>query len=76
MADKLIRIMLNMMDVVCANDKNDFAILDDGDQCPASTEAEMGHCYEKAKYSLAKRLMEKWIENEQFEYDMNAEDCK
>lgn len=68
--------MSNMMDVVCANEKDDFSILDDGEQCLATNRAKIMTCANKALYSLVKRLMDKWIENEHFELETDAEDCK
>lgn len=67
-----------MVDVICANEKNDFAISDDVDQCIESDvdNGKSKACGTRAKYSLTKRIMEKLIENEHFELDTDAEDCK
>lgn len=70
------RIVSKLMDVYCANAKNDFAILDDAPNCLRSAGSEVLACVNKATYSVAKRFMEKWIENEHFELKMDVKDCK
>lgn len=73
---KVQRIERNLMELICAQEENDFAILDGGQQCIASSLVEIKTCANKAIYLVAKRLLEKWIENEHFELKMVAEDCK
>lgn len=68
--------MSNMMDMVCANDNTDFSILEDAEQCIATNRVKIMTCANKAFYSLLKRIMEKWIENEHFDFEMDTEDCK
>lgn len=65
-----------MDDVICANAENDFSILDDGPECIGLNADKLATCANKALYSILKRSLEKWIENEHFELKMDAEDCK
>lgn len=75
--EKVLRIMNNMLDLVCENKKNDFAILDgEGERCLTSNRVRIKTCANKAAYSVAKRTIEKWIEDEHFTLEMGAEDCK
>lgn len=71
--------MSNMLNMICANDKNDFGIFDvkgEGEHCLTSNRVRIVTCANKAVYSVAKRIVEKLIENEHFEFEMDAEDCK
>lgn len=79
LAQKVNRIAKNMVDLVCSNDEDDFALFDsngEGQRCVVSNQVEMKTCANKAVYSVAKRIIEKWIENEHFEFEMEPEDCK
>lgn len=65
-----------MMDVICANNESDFSILDDGPDCISTNRVKIMTCVNKVFYSIVKRFVVKWIENEHFELEMDAEDCK
>lgn len=68
-----------MVGLICTNDENVFALFDvngEGQKCFESSQVEIMTCANKAVYSTAKRFLEKSIENEQFELEMEPEDCK
>lgn len=78
-AQKMDRIVKNMLSLVCVNDENDFALFDangEGQRCVDSKQIEMKTCANKAIFLVAKRIIEKWIENEHFKFEMEPEDCK
>lgn len=77
--ETLHRLMSNLLDLICSNEKDDFAVFEfkgEGEQCLASNRVKIMTCVNRAAYSLAKRVVEKLIENERFEFEMEAEDCK
>ena len=69
-----------MLDLICATDKNNnFALFDvrgEGERCLTSNRVKIMTCANKALYSLAKRIVEKIIENEHFEFEMDDADCQ
>lgn len=71
--------MQNMLELICSNDENDFALFDvngEGQECFESSQIEIMTCVNKAIYLFAKRIIEKLIENEHFKFELEAEDCK
>lgn len=78
-ARKADKVFKNMINLVCSNDENDFALFGvngEGQKCVELNYIEMKACANKATYSIVKRLLEKWIENEHFKFEMEPEDCK
>lgn len=68
-----------MVHLICANDENDFALLDvygEGQRCFVSSQVEIMTCVNEAIYSVTQRILEKWIENEHFKREVEVEDCK
>lgn len=68
-----------MLDLICSNDENDFAIFNvkgEGEHCLSSNRVKIMTCANKALYSVTQRIIEKWIENEHFMFEMEAADCK
>lgn len=64
---------------MCANGDNDFALFDanvEGQRCFESSQVEIMTCINKAIYSVTQRILEKWIENEHFQFEVEAEDCQ
>lgn len=76
---KVDRINKNLLNLVCSNDEDNFAIFSvegDGLKCVQSSFAEIKTCANKAVFSVTERLLEKWIENEHFNCGMETEDCQ
>lgn len=74
-------ILKRMMDLICSYDEDDFAFYDlDGEleQCVKTSrvDREISTCAHKAVYFVAKRILEKWILNEHFRFEIDAQDCK
>lgn len=77
MARKSDKILENLVNMICTNVENDSSIIGaSGQQCLVSSQVEIMTCANKSIYSVVKRLLEKWIENEHFAFEMEAEDCK
>lgn len=75
--EKVLRITNNLLDLICANDKDDFKILDgEGERCLTSNRVKIMTCGNKALYAVLKRTAEKWIENEHFSVELDVDDCK
>lgn len=73
------RIVKNMVDLICVNKEDDFALFDvngEGHQCLGSSQVQIKTCANKAVFSVTERIIEKWIENEHFQFTTEAEDCK
>jgi hypothetical protein len=76
-SDSFERIFNKTVDLICLNDGDDFALsIQKFPQCFESSESEVKTCSMKAGYAILKRILEKLIENEHFEFKMDAEDCK
>lgn len=76
---KIDRINKNMLDMICANDANDYAIFavrGEGEHCLTSNRVKIMTCANKALHAVTQRMLEKWIENEHFTFDMETDDCK
>lgn len=76
---KMHKIVKNMVHLMCANGDNDFALFDAnvaGQRCFESSQVEIMTCINKAIYSVTQRILEKWIENEHFQFEVEAEDCQ
>lgn len=74
--DKIAKSMVGLM---CKSDENDFALFDvngEGQRCIESSQIQILTCVNKALYSVTQRILEKWIENEHFNFEVEAEDCK
>lgn len=72
-------IIYGLLDVVCANDGDDFISMVTGQetqQCVMENLIELKTCQYKELYTIAKRFIAKLIENETFEFRMDADDCK
>lgn len=63
-----------MLNAQCANDKNDFAIFDEMDECYTANRAKIMTCARGD--ILVDRMVDKWFKNEQFEFDADAKDCE
>lgn len=75
--EKMLGIMNNMLDIICKKEKNDFAIFDgEGKRCLNSNQLRLKTCSKKSVHSVAKRIIEKFIENEHFTFEMDTDDCK
>lgn len=73
------RISRNLLELICAQDENDFALFNADSElqkCAESNQFKIRTCVNKSIYSVAKRLLEKLIESEHFAFEMEAEDCK
>lgn len=76
---KIDQINKNMLNMICANDENDYAIFavrGEGEHCLTSNRVKIMTCANKALLSVTQRLLEKWIENEHFNSEMETDDCK
>jgi len=76
--NSIYRIIRNTLNLVCANDGNDFISLffGQGRQCLIENLNEGKICSNKATYAIIKGLFVKLIEYETFDYKMNADECK
>jgi len=73
------RIVLSLLDLFCANDGNDLISLIfglEGRQCLMENIDAVRICQYKEVYAIVKGFLVKLIENETFEFKMDAEDCK
>lgn len=78
-ARKTYKIIENTVDLICLHDENDYAIYDargEAEQCVHTSKDGISTCTNKAIYSVAKRILEKYIENGNFRFVTEAEDCK
>lgn len=66
-----------MTNVLCANEQNNFPILDDEPDCLTMlNRRKITECAGKAISTMLRRFMEKSLENEHFELKLDAKDCK
>lgn len=73
------RIVHGSLNLFCANDGNDLISLIVGKsarQCRYDNSIEVGTCLNKNLYAIVKGFVVKLIENETFDFRMNADDCK
>lgn len=76
---KVDNINKNLLNLVCANEEDNFALFDaegDGLKCVQQSLEEIKTCSNKAAYAVTERFLQKWIENEHYNFDMEPEDCK
>lgn len=67
------RIFSKMNDLYCANDS--FFEKMKGDQCLIDSRDQIKTCIQKSSFEIVKKFAVKFIENEKFEWKMNADDC-
>lgn len=75
---KVDRINKNLLDLVCSNEEDNFALFDaegEGEKCVKQSEMEIKTCTNKAIYAVTERFLHKFIENEHFDYTFGPEDC-
>lgn len=76
---KFDQINKNYMDLICANEADNFALFEpegEGMKCIEQNMMEIKTCANKAVYAVSERLLQKWIENEHFSFTMEPEDCQ
>lgn len=73
------RIVHGSLNLFCTNDGNDLISLIFGQsarQCMMENLNEIKTCSNKELYAVVKAFVVRLIENETFEFKMNADDCK
>lgn len=72
------RVITKMTDLLCANDGNDLIAMTmgPGRKCILDNLNELKTCSYKTLYAIVKGFVVKLIENETFEFKMDAEDCQ
>lgn len=64
---------------MCTNAEFDFELFGvngEGQRCFESSQVEIMTCTNKALYSVTQRILEKWIENEHFQFEVEDADCE